>query len=315
MGFVDKVKKEGAEYDIRDGRLPETGVEDAGKALVVGDDGAYGLGEVGAGGIEYIEVELSPNPDLGDLWDALGEYVQDSSFSGYVDVRFEAVGNPYRFVGYAILKSLGNNKYDGELDRGAIGVVDVETGVDTYKVSDGMFCKVLESESATTSLYKIMPKEFKDNDADVLSTQIKPQTLLKATPLYVHSIEVNASSSEQPIKKLTIVSNDKRPLGTTRTQESDLPAINTMAKGLINSICLGQNRVQIYDTGYLRYVDIMCGYIEKEQESLVYCERDEFSYAKRVMVIPIGADGLGTTTECTFSRFKDTVTLYKTMES
>lgn len=44
--FVNKVKKNGNEWDIQDARIPEATVEDVGKVLKVADAGGYELGEV-----------------------------------------------------------------------------------------------------------------------------------------------------------------------------------------------------------------------------------------------------------------------------
>jgi len=50
--FVNKVKKNDVEYEIRDARIPEADVADAGKVLKVADAGGYELGEAGGGGTQ-----------------------------------------------------------------------------------------------------------------------------------------------------------------------------------------------------------------------------------------------------------------------
>ena len=47
--FVDTIKKGDEEYDIRDVRVPESAIADAGKVVKVAEDGSYELGEAGGG--------------------------------------------------------------------------------------------------------------------------------------------------------------------------------------------------------------------------------------------------------------------------
>lgn len=47
--FVNKVKKNDVEYEIRDARIPEADAADAGKVLKVADAGGYELGEADGG--------------------------------------------------------------------------------------------------------------------------------------------------------------------------------------------------------------------------------------------------------------------------
>ena len=56
--FVNKVKKNDVEYEIRDARIPEADVADAGKVLKVADAGGYELGQAGGGGTQLYRHHL-----------------------------------------------------------------------------------------------------------------------------------------------------------------------------------------------------------------------------------------------------------------
>ena len=71
--FVNKIKKGETEYEIRDTRIENPSVEDAGKVLKVGDDGAFELGQAGGGTKLYLhQLDITSLPGSIDCYFADG---------------------------------------------------------------------------------------------------------------------------------------------------------------------------------------------------------------------------------------------------
>lgn len=92
--FVNKVVKNGSEWDIQDARIPEALSEDAGKVLKVADEGGYELGEAGGDASSVIvisgDLHIGSGSTMQDIFDANIGIEEPAQFTSVVyDVYFE----------------------------------------------------------------------------------------------------------------------------------------------------------------------------------------------------------------------------------
>ena len=95
--FVDTIKKGDEEYDIRDVRVPESAIADAGKVVKVAEDGSYELGEAGGGTQLYKHRINQGRPIL--------IYYDNKSTAATKEDIYEAIGNSYFGVSADVIDS------------------------------------------------------------------------------------------------------------------------------------------------------------------------------------------------------------------
>ena len=162
--FVDKMKKGSTNYDINDARIPHPTEDDAGKTIVVNDEGGYELGQASGGGSakEYYGVN-TPEFCISHAW--IGEpgeeeigyklyFDQDLSeiASKEIIVRLvyeEDVDIYYRLdLGPATLK-LSNSSDHFELYNCPYLSEKVEADIVDDQEEDGVYTLDIDSEYAS----------------------------------------------------------------------------------------------------------------------------------------------------------------------